>query len=235
MEATAADPTAGPGDGASPRDAGGAEEDGASGGRAPDSGMEESILEAAGEILAEEGAEALSMRAVAGRVGISATAIYHYFENKRDLVDRVVYRAYRHLQEYGRKQAEAVPRGSLERLRALAEGYIRFALDHEQHFRVLFALQSERLREMEDHPATGGYEMVLEAVTEAMDAGELERRDPRMVSLYVWSSVHGLVTLSLACKLEVPPGGRQVKALELFDEAWEMIVDGLRPREERGQ
>jgi hypothetical protein len=49
------------------------------------------------------------------------------------------------------------------------------------------------------------------------------------VTLYLWSAVHGLVSLSLACKLEVPPGGRRVGALELFGESWGMMLDGLRP------
>ena len=45
----------------------------------------EAILEAARDVLADGGLEALSMRAVAERVGLSATAIYHHFKGKDDL------------------------------------------------------------------------------------------------------------------------------------------------------
>jgi AcrR family transcriptional regulator len=189
------------------------------------------ILEAARHVLVEEGVEALSMRAVARRVGVSAPAIYHYFENKRELVDRLVDRSFRKVESYLREAADACPRGSLERIRAIEEGYIQFAFDHEHVFRVLFALRAERLREMETHPARGCHRLLDEAVTDAMESGELDRRDPEAVVLYLWSAVHGLVTLSLACKLEVPPGGRAVGAGELFDRSWEMMLDGLRPRE----
>jgi len=190
------------------------------------------ILEAARHVLVEEGVEALSMRAVARRVGVSAPAIYHYFENKRELVDRLVDRSFRKVESHLREAADDCPRGSLERIRAIEEGYIRFAFDHEHVFRVLFALRAERLREMETHPARGCHRLLDEAVTEAMESGELDRRDPGAVVLYLWSAVHGLVTLSLACKLEVPPGGRAVGAGELFDRSWEMMLDGLRPRGE---
>lgn len=190
------------------------------------------ILEAARGVLVDEGMDALSMRRVAGRVGVSAPAIYHYFESKRDLVDRLVADAYRKVESYLREAAADCPEGSLDRIRAIEEGYIRFSLEHEQAFRALFALRGDRLREMESHPARGCYRLLNEAVTSAMENGRLARRDPEAVGLYLWSSVHGLVTLSLACKLEVPPGGPTVGALELFRSSWRMMLDGLRPRDE---
>ena len=55
------------------------------------------ILEAARDLLALQGLEALSMRAVARRVGVSATAIYHYFESKETLVHCVVQTGYQRM------------------------------------------------------------------------------------------------------------------------------------------
>lgn len=186
------------------------------------------ILAAARDILVDGGLEALSMRAVASRVGVSAPAIYHYFENKRELVDHLVGTTFRRIEADLREAADRCPEGSLERLEAIEEGYIRFALEHEQYFRALFALRSERLREMGDHPAQGCYHLLHETVTAAMDAGNLRRSDPDEVVLYLWTAVHGLVALSLSCKLEVPPGGRRVDAPDLFDSSWTMMLEGLR-------
>lgn len=187
------------------------------------------ILRAARALLAEEGVEALSMRGVASRVGVSATALYHYFENKQELMDRVVGTTYRRAEDHLREAASTWPEGSVERIRAIEEGYIRFALEHEHDFRALFALRGENLRDMEDHPARGCHRLLHEAVRAAMAEGNLEERDPDHVTLYLWSAVHGLVALSLACKLEVPPGGRRVGALELFEDSWGMMLGGLRP------
>ena len=196
----------------------------------PSSGEGEArILRAARTLLVEEGVEALSMRGVASRVGVSATALYHYFENKQELMDRVVGTTYRRAEDYLREAASEWPEGSVERIRAIEEGYIRFALEHEHYFRALFALRGENFRDMEDHPAEGCHRLLSEAVQAAMAEGSLEERNPDQVTLYLWSAVHGLVSLSLACKLEVPPGGRRVGALELFGESWGMMLDGLRP------
>jgi AcrR family transcriptional regulator len=189
---------------------------------------EDRILAAARDLLVEGGLDALSMRAVASRVDVSAAAIYHYFENKRELVDHMVGTTFRRIEADLREAAERWPEGSLERLRAIEQGYIDFALEHEQYFRALFALRSERLREMEDHPAEGCYRLLHETVTAAMDAGNVTRRDADEVVLYLWTAVHGLVALSLACKLEVPPGGRRVDARDLFESSWTMMLEGLR-------
>lgn len=189
---------------------------------------EDRILAAARDLLVEGGLDGMSMRAVASRVDVSAAAIYHYFENKRELVDHLVGTTFRRIEAELREAAERCPEGSLERLRAIERGYIDFALEHEQYFRALFALRSERLREMEDHPAEGCYRLLHETVTAAMDAGNMARRDPDEVVLYLWTAVHGLVALSLACKLEVPPGGRRVGARDLFESSWTMMLDGLR-------
>ena len=56
----------------------------------PATETEEAILEAARNVLAEGGVGALSMRSLAERVGVSATAIYHHFDGKDALVAQVV-------------------------------------------------------------------------------------------------------------------------------------------------
>ena len=82
---------------------------------------ETAILEAARNLLAEGGLDALSMRAVASQVGLSATAIYHWFEGKEDLVDRVVLHGFRRSEAYMWKAIEELPAGSMDRVAALEE------------------------------------------------------------------------------------------------------------------
>lgn len=52
------------------------------------------ILEAAGQILAEGGLAALSVRSVAARAGIGASTLRHYFPSQRALYDEVVSRTF---------------------------------------------------------------------------------------------------------------------------------------------
>ncbi len=104
------------------------------------SDTETAILEAARDLLADGGMDALSMRAVAARVGVSATAIYNYFENKRALVERVISMGFERFDGYLREAVVDRPKGSAERLRSLGEAYIRFALENRAYFRVLFSI-----------------------------------------------------------------------------------------------
>lgn len=163
---------------------------------------EAAILEAARDLLAEGGLEALSMRVVAERVGLSATAIYRHFEGKQDLVRCVVELGYRRFGEYLQDAAERYPVGSLDRLAALGESYVRFAFENQEYFRVLFNIQARRPRAVEELPGGGGYNLLRECVMDAMEAGALRRADPDLVAHYLWTHVHGLVTLGLACSLD---------------------------------
>ena len=192
---------------------------------------EAAILQAARDLLAEGGLEVLSMRGVAKRVGVSATTIYNYFENKRELVHRIVMQGFERFDVYLREAAARAPQGSAERVYALGEAYIRFAMENREYFKVLFTIQGEQPREMEELPESGGYYLFRQTVVEAMESGAFRRSDPDLVVIYLWAHVHGLVTLSLACNLgqhctrEEEPVG----AAELFASLRDFVMRGLTP------
>jgi AcrR family transcriptional regulator len=202
------------------------------------SDTETAILEAARDLLAEGGIGALSMRAVAARVGLSATALYHYFDSKEDLVDRVVQHGFHQSEEYLRLAVENLPRGSMDRVAALGEAYIQFALRNRQYFKIIFAIRPEQPRSIDDVPGQGGYLVLRESVVEAMESGAIRRANPDIVVLFLWSVVHGLVTIFMACD---PAGvldevglcggdcGQPEATLALFQEFREIIRDGLAP------
>jgi AcrR family transcriptional regulator len=160
---------------------------------------EDAILAAARDLLAEGGLEALSMRAVASRIGLSATAIYHWFDSKETLVDRVVTHGFERSEAYLWKAIDHLPAGSIERFAALGEAYIRFAMENRQYFKIIFAIQPDAPRQIDDVPGKGGYRVLRRCVVEAMEAGNIRKADPDVVVLYLWSLVHGLVTIFMAC------------------------------------
>lgn len=194
----------------------------------PRAETEVAIVEAARDLLAEGGLDALSMRAVAARVGVSATAIYHYFDSKQAMVDRVVLSGFRRFLAYLTAAAEKVSEDSPDRLHALGLAYLRFALENRQYFRIMFTIQPEDPRAIEELPGGGGYDLLLQSVERAMEAGHIRRADPDLVAFYLWSHVHGLATLCLACDFEL--SGCESDPLEAFGRFREFIRDGLRPR-----
>ncbi len=195
---------------------------------------ETAILEAARDLLAKGGLDALSMRAVAARVGVSATAIYNYFENKQALVQSVISIGFERFDGYLREAVADRPEGSAERLEALGEAYIRFALENREYFRVLFAMHAVLPRDIEELPEGSGYALFRQSVVDAMDAGTIRLTDPDLVVLYLWTLVHGLVTLLLGCKpnARCRHSGEDLDAHNLFARFGEFVYLGLRPQDE---
>ena len=86
--------------------------------------------------------------------------------------------------------------------------------------------------DVEDLPSGGGYGLLRSSVVEAIAAGNLQDANPDLVSHYLWTSVHGLVTLAMACKLEAKdcPAAEAVpkSAVEMFRAFAPFLVNGLR-------
>src|SRR5438105_9099509 len=94
------------------------------------------IMDAARDLFAKEGYDAVSMRRIADAIEYSPTAIYVYFTDKAELM-RELCRA-----DFGAINAAnadvlAIP-DPIERIRRLGEGYIRFAISHPNHFSLMF-------------------------------------------------------------------------------------------------
>ena len=190
------------------------------------------ILAAARSLHAEGGAEACAMRVVARRAGVTPGAIYRHFSDKEALVARVVELAFQHFERFLLDSIVSLPVGSFERIAALGEAYIGFARDNEEEFKILFNPLVTSRKKLKDIPGQAGYPIVHRCVEEAIDAGVIRDTDPRLVALYLWSRVHGIVMLLLACDLDdILAMEGDTTALDLFNLTRTFVVDGLKPDE----
>lgn len=95
-------------------------------GLAPDgAGLRERVLEAASGLLAREGAESLTTRAVAVAAGVQAPTLYRLFGDKSGLLDAVA--EYGFLTYLKTKQAQVSGPDPLENLRAGWDRHIDFS------------------------------------------------------------------------------------------------------------
>ena len=94
------------------------------------------IIDAAREMFASDGVEAVTMRAIANRIEYTPTAIYHHFRDKQALLQELCAR------DYGSLAKTFVRIGRIEdpieRLRRIGLGYLDFALEHPSHYRFMF-------------------------------------------------------------------------------------------------
>ena len=90
--------------------------------------------------IAEGGPAALSLNAIARRMGMSGPAMYRYFASRDALLARLVSDVYSEIADrLGAAQQAAARRGPENRFRALADAYREWALEHPREYRLLFA------------------------------------------------------------------------------------------------
>ncbi|MYZ11021.1 TetR family transcriptional regulator [Streptomyces sp. SID2999] len=152
-------------------------------------------LRAARELLEEDGSAGLSLRAVARRAGVSATAPYRHYADRDALVSAVAAEGYRELAEH-LAAAHPEPRNPDE-LASVAVAYVRFALDRPAMFRVMFAEPCDPNSE-ERVAATAAISEYVRGIVHAVFPGA----DPDALSTTVWALVHGLAFLHLDGKLD---------------------------------
>lgn len=152
-------------------------------------------LRAAMELLEDDGAAGLSVRAVARRAGVSPGAPYRHYADRDALVSAVAAEGYRELASY---LSAAHPSPSTpEDLAAVAVAYVQFALEHRALFRTMFS-----------DPCDGDSSERVAATTAIAEyVGALVHRafprvDPDALSTALWAVVHGLAFLYLDGKLD---------------------------------
>ncbi|HEY0191533.1 MAG TPA: TetR/AcrR family transcriptional regulator [Kofleriaceae bacterium] len=92
------------------------------------------MINAALRELATAGLEALSLRNVAKRAGVSPPAVYRHFHDKDDLLTAVAVECADRLFIALRQAAAAAPPDPLERFRATGIAYLRFAVAHPDYY-----------------------------------------------------------------------------------------------------
>lgn len=101
--------------------------------------LQEAIKEKAWQQIAEEGAPALSLRAVARALKITAPAIYNYFPRRDDLVTALIVDAFTSLTEAQRTSIELLPANDLKtRLATLGLAYREWAITYSQRYQLIF-------------------------------------------------------------------------------------------------
>lgn len=123
--------------------------------------LSRALVEAAAGIIAEQGADALTLREVGQRVGVSRTAMYRHFDDKAALVEAVALEGFRMLRGAVETSLAGEVGDSGEQLARLSEAYLQFGSNHPPHYRTMFG------------PALRGHDRNPELKAEGMAAFRL--------------------------------------------------------------
>ena len=146
------------------------------------------ILAEAADLVAQRGADGISLRELARAAGVSHAAPAHHFTDRRGLFTSLAAEGWRNL-------AVALA-GARPDFGEAALAYVRFALDHPGHYAVMFdrALVDPADQELIAAQAAAGTELAQGVST--LDDPRA-KRDSQAAALAAWSLVHGFSLLWL--------------------------------------
>jgi AcrR family transcriptional regulator len=185
------------------------------------------LARVARSLLKKGGLQALSMRAVAKKCGLTAAAIYRHYEDKDALVAAAVVEGFRIFGSYLMDALECdTPE---ERFRMLGRRYFDFARENPQDYRLIFMtdckqLGMRHLDEISKREISGTFQLLQDRVSECQAAGIFHAGDARALAASVWSSTHGLSSLFITGNL----GETAEEANALIELHLDQIVRGLR-------
>lgn len=166
--------------------------------RRDNAGLREAIIQTSLELGSQLGEEGLTMRGIASRLGVSATALYQHFESKSSILREIrVYGIdllYDALGPALEQQTDPV-----EKLREVTRRYINFARENKWLYAVLMEhaqLEWTELAPEEMARTLRPLRAVRQVMQEGKEAGVWrEGVDVELSAFQLWASVHGLSSL----------------------------------------
>ena len=100
--------------------------------------LRQALIETAVKTIAQHGVDALSLRELAARAGVSPGAPYHHFPNRSELLASIAEDGFTRLEAQLIAARDAAPENASARLEALGLAYVTFAVSSLGYFRVMF-------------------------------------------------------------------------------------------------
>jgi AcrR family transcriptional regulator len=163
------------------------------------------LLDEALATIRAEGVDGLTLREIGARLGVSRSALYRHFADKRALLAAVATEGFRTLRQ---ELVTAWEDGGRARAAfdAMGVAYVRFAVANPSHYRVMFggfvepkASEAELATE-----AAGAFQALVDALTALQRDAIVCGDDTLKMARFVWAVVHGVAMLGINGQLGEP-------------------------------
>ena len=156
--------------------------------------LRRALLDEALRTIQQDGVDALTLRTIGVRLGVSRTALYRHFTDKRALLSSVATEGFRLLTE---RLLNAWKAGGLRGFNAMGVAYIRFAMGNPSHYRVMFGgfvddgpRDDDLMRE-----STAAFQALVDAIVALQQEGAVRTDDALQLAQFIWAVVHGVSML----------------------------------------
>jgi len=167
----------------------------------------ERLIDAAERLFAAHGLDAVTMRQLAGELGVSPMTPYRYFADKGAILAAVRARAFRrHAEALEAARAGEGP-GGLERSSSVSRAYVRFAVDHPEAYKLMFDVEQPNASDYPELVAASerSRATMTAHLRDLVEAGVLPRdADADLIGHMFWSALHGALQLQFAGMIKAP-------------------------------
>ena len=183
--------------------------------------LRSALLDAAEDELQADPRRSLSIRALASKIGVSATAPHAHFKTKADLLTALAIRGFQRLRdETIRKSAETADID--QKFIALAEAYLEFSKAHPGLYRVMFLTGAD----FDAYPdlrraSLESFSVLQDTVRELQPSAPFDHAQD--VAFAAWAIVHGIASL-LSEDRVIPEVARSREISDLARIAARLIV-----------
>ena len=166
--------------------------------------LRHALIEVALNLVSEKGIAGLTLREAARLAGVSEAAPYRHFADKNALLVAVAEEGFRAMHRQIVETLQAAPPDVASRLSAIGVGYVKFAVDHPAHFRIMFAQELTRgtASPTAEETAMAAFKELAQEILKGQAVGALRQEEPLALALACWSIAHGLAGILIERLLE---------------------------------
>ncbi len=183
--------------------------------------LREALIETALELLAERGTEGFTLRECARRLGVSATAASHHFGDVNGLFAAIAVRGFRALSGSLADKVAASQAKGLDvqaRLRDICEGYLRFAHDNPDLYRITFGKLIKRDEpEMAEASKAAHHGFAAQVALAGGLPADVDAPQVKRLTHVAWAALHGMAMLAIDGRLTFMLRGEIVRGLDAFE------------------
>lgn len=156
--------------------------------------LRRALLDEALRTIHQDGVAALTLRTIGLRLGVSRTALYRHFTDKRALLSSVATEGFRLLTE---RLLDAWTVGGVRGFNAMGVAYIRFAMANRSHYRVMFGGSVDHGPRDDDllRESAAAFQALVDAIVALQKDGAVRQDDPVQLARFIWAAVHGVSML----------------------------------------
>jgi len=186
--------------------------------------LRQALIESGLELIAEQGARALTLRELGKRAGVSRMAAYRHFRDRAALLAAIRDAGFERFADALEQTRLTAGQDFTSRMQALSVAYIRFARENPAYFEVMFGPAGLADDSYRSEAGERAFDVLHQTIRDGQQTGDVRAGNSALLASAAWAIVHGISTLELERQFTAE------MAPDAFVEACSgLILTGLRP------